>query len=179
MSLDTDQRDPRSQEFVRLLALHERRLAVCVMALVPHWSDAEEVLQETKLRLWEQFDLDNPPHDFGAWSRTVARYMVLTHRKRAARKPAQLSEEALEAVAADFSDLAEGVELRRAALADCLMSLSSAGRELLQRSYASGTKIRHLAKEVGQTPEALYKSLERLRRKLFLCVEERVRTRNK
>ncbi len=179
MNQESQSHDPRSQEFVRLLALHERRLTVCILALVPHWADAEEVLQETKLRLWQQFDFNNPPDDFGAWSRTVARYMVLTHRKQTARKPTQLSDEALSAVAEDLSALADGVEPRRAALEECLASLGRASRDLLQRCYASGAKIRDLAKELSQTPDALYKSLERLRRKLFQCVEERLREGNR
>ena len=48
--------DLHNREFVRLLAEHERQLSGYVHALIPLWQDAEDVLQNTKLRLWEQFD---------------------------------------------------------------------------------------------------------------------------
>ena len=66
---------------MRLLAEHERQLAGYVHTLVPLWQDAEDVLQNTKLRLWEQFDSFQLGTDFAAWAITIAGYMVRTHRK--------------------------------------------------------------------------------------------------
>ena len=77
---DDQERDQRYREFVRLLAEHERRLTAYVHALIPLWQDAEDVLQNTKLRLWEQFDSFRPDGDFAAWAIVVATYMVRAHR---------------------------------------------------------------------------------------------------
>jgi len=38
-----------------LLAKNERRLSQYVLALVPNWADADDLIQQTKVRLWEQF----------------------------------------------------------------------------------------------------------------------------
>ena len=54
--------------------------------MVPVWQDAEDILQETKVRLWDQFARFTPGTNFGAWASTVARFMVLEYRERASRQ---------------------------------------------------------------------------------------------
>lgn len=58
--------DDRTREFLRLLGQHERRLRGFILSLVPHWADAEDIAQEVRIRLWEQFDNYDPAKDFGA-----------------------------------------------------------------------------------------------------------------
>src|SRR5580704_11881026 len=48
------------QQFVRLLTGNERRLKSYILTLVPNLADAEQIAQDTSLRLWEQFDRYNP-----------------------------------------------------------------------------------------------------------------------
>ena len=70
MSADDAQfsdREIRTREFVRLLSVHEQELSGYVISLVPNWADADEVIQETKLRLWVQFDQYDAAKDFGVW----------------------------------------------------------------------------------------------------------------
>jgi DNA-directed RNA polymerase specialized sigma24 family protein len=86
--------DDRAREFVRLLAACERRLDNYVLALVPNWSDAEEIVQQAKLRLWERFEQYDRSKDFGAWACTIAYYEVLTFRTRAHRSRLLLSQAA-------------------------------------------------------------------------------------
>ena len=56
------QRDPgdRSEQFVRLLKRHERRLNAYVVSLVHNWVDAEDILQEVAVDLWRRFDAYDP-----------------------------------------------------------------------------------------------------------------------
>ena len=65
--------DPRSTEqFVELLGRNERQLSAYVLTLVADWNDAHDVLQEVRLRLWQQFADYDPAGDFGAWARSIA-----------------------------------------------------------------------------------------------------------
>ena len=57
--------DQRGIEFIGLLAREERRLTAYVAALVPNWADVDDLLQATKLKLWEQFGDYDPRGDFG------------------------------------------------------------------------------------------------------------------
>ena len=45
----------RQDEFVRLLAGHDRAIMLFILSLVPNWADAEEIRQETSVKLWQEF----------------------------------------------------------------------------------------------------------------------------
>ena len=77
MSIDESRR-----QFVRLLTQHQRRVYGYILTMVVNWNDADEILQETNLRLWEEFDRFEPGTDFAAWAIRVAYYQVLTWRKK-------------------------------------------------------------------------------------------------
>jgi RNA polymerase sigma-70 factor, ECF subfamily len=84
---------PREERYLGLLLAHQRRIFAYVLALVPHWSDAEDVVQETSAVLWRKFDEFTPGTDFNAWALSIARYQVMNFRKKQRRGPARLSEQ--------------------------------------------------------------------------------------
>lgn len=116
--------DNRTQQFVGLLAASERRLGSYVLALVPNWSDAEEILQETKLRLWEQFESYDHGKDFGAWACTVAYYQVLRFRTETARSKIIFCQESVDRVSAELARVAPKLSPRLGILLDCIEKLS-------------------------------------------------------
>lgn len=163
---------PDPKEFVRLLAVYERRLGAFVLSLVPHWADADEIVQETKVKLWEQFSGYDPTKDFGTWSRTIAYYQVLTYRKRSSRERATLSDTCLERVAEAQSQHDEMLARRHKALAMCLEKLDEAKRSLLLRYYAAGESLRDIATELGRSYDSVRKGVFRTRVTLADCIEE-------
>jgi len=90
--------ETRTREFVRLLSLYEQELSGYIVSLVPNWADGDEIAQETKLRLWEQFERYDSAKDFGAWARTIAHFMVLAYRKRSKRTSARFSQQFIDLV---------------------------------------------------------------------------------
>ena len=128
--------DERTREFLKLLGQHERRLRGFILALVPNWADAEDIAQEVRIRLWEQFDGYDRAKDFGAWARTIARYQVLTHRTRSLAKDGDLDSELMERIANQAAAMSEELEAGQKALADCFEKLPAEKRELLTRYYS-------------------------------------------
>src|SRR5262249_11570774 len=59
--------DPSEQAkgklFLRLFLQNKRRLYAYVLTLLPNRADADDVLQEASLVLWDKFDEHNPPND--------------------------------------------------------------------------------------------------------------------
>jgi RNA polymerase sigma-70 factor, ECF subfamily len=161
-----------TREFVRLLAGHERQLAGYVHAMIPSWQDAEDVLQNTKLRLWEQFDSFRPDGDFAAWAITVAGYMVRAHRTRCQRQRVCFSDDLLEKIAQSMPTASPRQDERVSVLVECVRALSSASRKLLSLSCAGQRSLKDIARELGRTPSATYVALFRIRRSLFECVEK-------
>lgn len=164
----------RNREFVRLLGEHELRLAGYIHTLIPVWHDAQDVLQETKLRLWEQFHTFELGTDFAAWAFTVAGYLVRAHRKRSQRRRVCFSDDLLDELSQQIPVVSLVEEDRVSALVECVKGLDAAGRNLLRRFCMGHKKIKDIAGDLGQTPAAAYQALSRIRRLLFKCVEKRL-----
>ncbi len=152
---------------------HERRLRGFILALVPNRADAEDIAQEVRIRLWEQFDGYDRAKDFGAWARAIARYQVLTHRTLHSRqKTVTLDSELMERIADQAAAMSEELEAGQKALADCFDKLPAGKRELLTRYYSGEYTTRELAAQRGWGFDATRQTILRTRLALRDCVEE-------
>src|SRR5256885_7293338 len=106
-------KNPKTEQFLKLLGAHERSLFAYVYALAPNWQDAEEIMQRVRIRIWQQFEQYDANKPFDAWARAIAYYLVLAYRKEKSRQREFFAEHVLEAIAAQFeSHLEEGSDLR-------------------------------------------------------------------
>lgn len=160
---------------MRLLAANERSLRAYVLSLVPHWDDADEIVQQTRVRIWEQFDQYDPTKDFGAWSRSIARYLVLAMREKISRYPQLRSEEFLESVSRHFTESTPHSSASRRALAVCLDKLDAARRTLIMRFYTGTETTKSIAADMGLSTAAVKVRIHRTRLALSDCVEEEIR----
>jgi RNA polymerase sigma-70 factor, ECF subfamily len=167
--------DARTREFVRLLGAHEQELSGYVVSLVPNWADADEVIQETKLRLWEQFERYDPTKDFGGWARAIAYFMVLAHRKRSQRASARFSQQFVDAVSREAASLATDAYPLREALDDCLAKLAPNARELLWACYADKETIKDVAIRLGRSVRGTQRAVAQIRIELQSCIEDAMR----
>ncbi len=149
---DISDAERRNREFLVLLGRHELQVAACIHALVPRWQDAEDILQETRLQLWQEFEKFRPGSDFLAWARTVARYMVRTHHKQSQRKPLLLCDEVENLVMAKIAETPRQPDRRLEVLADCVKKLSEEALHLLRRCYAEKRKIKERRRRDGPLP---------------------------
>ena len=171
MARDTDKTsDSRSEEFVRLLKKHERRLNGYVLSLVHNWADADDIVQDVAVDLWRQFDAYHAGADFGAWACTIAYYRVLSHRKKVGREKLHFSEVSARLLAGEFAVLAKDVSGYEDFLGGCLDKLTELQRDFL-RDYYSGISIAELSQRLGRNPASLYKNLSDLRHNLRVCIE--------
>jgi RNA polymerase sigma-70 factor (ECF subfamily) len=173
-SLPADHEE-RAKLFVDLLAQHERGLSGYIVALVPNWSDADDVLQETKLRLWEQFEKYDPSKDFGGWARAIAHFQVLTYRKQSNRHSARYTSEFVDLVAIEAASVAVEANVRHRFLDECMRRLGEAGRKLLILCYAGNLSIKEVALRLGRSIRGLQNAVAKLRKNVQQCVENRLR----
>jgi RNA polymerase sigma-70 factor (ECF subfamily) len=165
---------PQTDRFVRLLTQHERRIYAYILSLVPRWADADEIQQETNVRLWEQFSEFDPSADFGAWACTIAHYQVLTFRKRAQREKRHFSEHFLELVRQESQSQADELADRLAAMESCLDKLLPNQRNLLKQVYNGKTTIKQIAQSLGRPIAGTYKTLARIREILHECIDRQL-----
>lgn len=175
ISPGTPEHGLRTEEFLRLLGSCDHLLFNYILALAGNMADADEIAQETKLRLWEQFDRFQLGTDFRAWACTVAYYQVLDFRNR--RRPAecQLSAEFFELLAEEIVASANDLSARQRALEKCLDQLKPSERDVVLRFYDGVSAIDAIAASVGRSSAGTYQWMWRIRTKLHRCVENRLR----
>jgi RNA polymerase sigma-70 factor len=172
---------PQYERFVQLFAQVHDGLFAYIFSLLPHWSDAEDVFQQTSLVLWRKFGDFQPVAekgtDFLAWACRVAFYEVRNFRRVASRDRLQFGDALLAQLAEDRKVEPQRVNQRREFLMDCVAQLPDEQRVLLRRAYEGETTIRQLAAELGRSPQTLYNRLNLIRRALLECVEAAVERR--
>lgn len=163
----------KNKLFLRQFLQNERRLRAYILTLLPNRTDADDVLQETSLTMWDKFDAAAPPTEFLAWARRVAYHKVLDFYKRAQRAQARLSQVFLARLAETAAEQSGPLRLddRREALAGCVEKLPAQDRELLARRFADGATTQSASEQLGRSVDAVYKALAKLRENLSRCVE--------
>lgn len=168
-----DSHRERTEQFVRLFSLHQRRIYAYILTLLPHRADAEDVLQESSAVIWRKFDQYEPNTHFAAWACGIARLEALNFRRRHRGEPLQFDDAAVEVLAEEVESRGEELEDRYRALADCLERLSPADRDLVRRRYTEQASVPRVAEQVGRPLEGLYKAFARIRRALHECIDRR------
>ena len=163
--------EERHAQFLRLFLSSERELFRTVAALVPAIEDAEEIVQQTAIALWEKFDLYDPQRPFTpfacGFATNVARQWIASRRRWNSVLERNLADELLRR----RDQLRPLMDARLRNLDDCLQKLPDDQRRILDRFYFRRTPIDAIAAEVGRSIDAVYKSLQRIRHALRDCIE--------
>jgi RNA polymerase sigma-70 factor (ECF subfamily) len=166
------------QEFVALLIDHQELIRSYIIIQIPGSPDVRDVLQEVNLVLWEKMKDFEPGTSFGAWACTVARYKVLEHRRKEARRNGLLvfNDELCRSLAARTEEREPQVlEDRRKALDLCLSKLSVSQRELLKARYGPAKAgMAEAAAGTGRSRESLRVTLSRIRTLLMECIRRQL-----
>jgi RNA polymerase sigma-70 factor, ECF subfamily len=162
------------ERFVRLFVEGQREILRYILALVPDIDDANEILQDTAVDLWRKFDQYDPAFPFAPWACRFAFRCVLKYRDQRARRIKCLSVESLTQLAAERAEKDGILEDRRRALETCVQQLCEADRLVVEHRYSQQMSVAQIAGITGRNPSTLYKALERIRRRLFECVNRRV-----
>ena len=162
------------ERFTRLLLEVEPVMLRSILVVVPNRSNARDILQQTAVALWRQFDSYDPKRPFLNWAMGFAR--VETRRFLAREKRlAQLSEEAVAVLQGEMDGTLSFVGEVERHLTTCLQKLGEKQRRLIHGYYHEGRSPQWLAEQGRGTVEAVYKSIQRTRRELKLCIERQTR----
>lgn len=171
---DSDSNLSDSELFTTLYSKHERELYRFIASMLGQPMDADDLLQETAKKLWKEFPRYDRSKPFLPWACTIARFEVLSFWKRQKVKRKYFSEDVGDLLAQSWADSRREKDSRTIALEQCVEHLSPGERRLLDDRYSGEHSLKDLAKRAGTTPNALYKSLQRIRESLFLCVSSKL-----
>lgn len=143
-------------------------------SLVPNREDVNDIIQETLKELWRSFDKFDPERPFLPWANRFVYRQVLIHRRSTAiRLKYTFSEETVRRLMEEEPELERDVALSDA-LDQCLQGLSDDHRELVRLRYYTGESLKEVAARAGQSPDAIYKKIQRIREALQRCISNRL-----
>ena len=167
-----------SAAFVREVTANQRRLYAFILSLVRKPADADDVLQETNLVLWQKSAEFTPGTNFVAWAFRIARFQVMALRKRQRRTHEAFDDELIDLLARDAETRADDDEARRTALRGCVQKLRPDQAALIAERYEPGGCVNDMAERAGKSPKALSEQLARVRATLLKCVSRTLAAEN-
>lgn len=163
-------------EFVRLLSQNASQLFGFVLVLTANRSDAEDIVQNTSVVLWEKFDTYQPGTSFIAWARRIAYLETLAARRKLSRMKT-LSDDAWDVLANDALAVSDEMTDRQMALGECLDKLVESDRKLLEQKYFSQLTVAEIAASQSRGDSSIYRALSRIHQQLLQCVQRALATR--
>jgi RNA polymerase sigma-70 factor (ECF subfamily) len=167
----SEDKNAAQQRFLSLFLRSEREVFRYVAALVPHMADAEDIVQQTALALWEKFDAYDTNQPFTPWACRFALNKTKQWIERRQRWQALLEGGLAEELAQRREELRPEIETRLKHLEGCLSKLPGQQRSIVEGYYYRRDGIEKLAEHSGRTVAATYKTLQRIREALQLCIE--------
>lgn len=158
------------QRFLRSLAAHEPAVRAYVRRLVPTRADADDVMQEVVIFLWEKFPSLEEGAEFRPWAFKVARFKVLSWLRDKGRDRLVLSDETVDLIAEETAKEDLHLEQQRRALETCAQKLEPEQQKLLMQAYQPGVRIQEVAESSGRTQAGFYQWLHRMRKLLLECI---------
>ena len=175
MALDptrhSEDKNSAQQRFLSLFLRSEREIFRYVAVLVPNVADAEDIVQQTALALWEKFDAYDPSRPFTPWACRFALNKTKQWVERRQRWQALLEGGLAEELTQRREELRPEIETRLKHLESCLSKLPTEQRSMVEGYYYRRDGVEKLAEESGRTVAAAYKTLQRIRQALQTCIE--------
>ena len=159
------------QEFLRVFIANEREIFRYVVSLVPPTADAQEIVQQTAVVLWEKFDQYDASRPFAPWACRFALNIARQWMGRQQRWNVLLDSGLAKELTDRREHLRPEFDARLGYLDSCLQKLPEKQRLLIEGYYFKQLSIETVAQQGGRTVDAVYKALQRIRRQLRECVE--------
>ena len=161
-------------EFIAQFTRSQRLLHTYILSLVWNPAEAEDVLQETNLALWQKAEEFDPGRPFLPWAMRFAQVQTMSWMKKRRRQQALLGERFVELLADDLTVEQGVLERRLTALADCLDKLGPEQRALVWKRYEPGGTVRAMAAAARIPAKLMSDRLRRIRLALLACIERAI-----
>jgi len=163
-------------QFLRLFAEHKPHLRAFAHALTLQAGEADDLLQDACVQMWQKLGQLKGEGDFRAWACSFLRFNAMNRRRRNHRNPVSLSMDFIDQLADENEAEADLADAERRALEGCMEGLPPIQKDLVRQYYANAdVTIADLSKELQRPAAGLYKTLQRVRETLRACIGVRLK----
>ncbi|WP_246106064.1 sigma-70 family RNA polymerase sigma factor [Rosistilla ulvae] len=160
--------------FVRQFDCHEAAIRAYVRRLIPSRIDADDVVQEVAVVLWEKLDDFDEEGNFRSWAFSIARFKALAWIRDKGRQNMVLDMDVVSTLADEAERDESDLERQRHALRSCLKKLPAEQRRLVANAYHRDARMEDLAASSGRSAAGFYQWLYRTRQILLECIQRQL-----
>ena len=158
-------------DFVRELIQSQNQIYSFILTLVPKWSDAEDILQDTAQILWQKYGQTQEIENFTGLGIRIAQNHIYNYYRKRKSQEQLLDKNALEEIAVYAQELCGDAENRLTVLQQCLAKLPGHDMELIRLHYEKGLTIKKIAEISKRSVTGLYKVVGRIHETIMHCVK--------
>ena len=162
----------QKSSFLELLTPNYYKIHSFIFMLVPHKTDAEDILQSSITYMWEHFEDFRPGTNFLSWAFTISKYQVLTYRKKKQRSIICFNQEAIEFIESENQKLSHELEARLDTLDICMKKLHNKDLSFIKKRFEGRLSIKDLATELDISVNVAYKRLAHIKTLLLNCIRK-------
>ena len=167
--------DKHTEAFLSLLMADQRKINSYILSLVPNFSDADDIMQQTISTMWKKFDQFKVGTSFAAWGTKIAYYHTLNYRKKKSRDILYFNDNVFQQVSEVAKEKHAETDDRIEKLRDCIQKLKHDDQLLLKARYELEYTATNLAAQLNRSVQYIYKHLSRIHYLLSTCVKKRIR----
>lgn len=162
------------QLFIKLYLANERRIYGYVRALIPNWSDVDDIIQETASVMWSKFDEFEKGTNFTAWALRIAHFQVLNYYKVHKNNRMYFSQHTIDSLSDKIASKNPNTDERLSILRKCLQKLQENEYSLIQMRYEPGSSTKTVSQQTGKELHVLYRLFNKIHAKLLMCIRRTV-----
>jgi RNA polymerase sigma-70 factor, ECF subfamily len=160
------------ERFLQLFRRNEERIFGFILKLLPNFSLAEDIMQDTMMIMWRKFDDFEEGTCFAAWGMQIARYKVMEfHQHNKKHIVVHFNDEILKELTTDDSSV--GSKNRYlVALHGCVNKLKDQNKEIVMLRYLKEMSSKQVSVQMGVSTNVIYKNIAKIHYLLQECVEK-------
>ena len=160
----------------QLFIKNQSALKGFLLALVPDFAEAEDLLQEVFLVVTQKAGTFKEGTNFMAWARQIARFKAMSSWRKKKNSPQVLAEDVVESLCACEPEEPFD-ETQVAAVQNCIKKLAPHARKLVTMRYLNEHRPGEIAERMSWSENAVNVTLSRARTFLRECVQRQMRRR--
>ena len=173
-SMSQEDQKNQYERFLQLFRRNEERIFGFILKLLPNFSLAEDIMQDTMMIMWRKFEEFEEGTCFAAWGMQIARYKIMEfHQQNKKHVVVRFNDEILGRLTTEDSDSSSGSKNRYLeALHGCVNKLQQQNREIIALRYLKEMSSKQISEQIGVSTNVIYKSIAKIHYLLQQCVEK-------
>jgi RNA polymerase sigma-70 factor (ECF subfamily) len=156
---------------------NQKQIHAYILMMVHDYHNAEDLMQETAIILWQKFDEYKPGTSFAAWGMHVARNVVFNYRRKYGKRSQLFNDNMCQILEGYAQESARELSAIEESLRECIKKLKPADQNLIKLRYEQRISVQNIATQVKRSADSLYHSFSRIYAVLKQCVSQQLEAR--